>query len=97
MLFEKSGVCIGIATYEIYIYSIERSQFTEKETGKVRWINRVSSNIGVIMVNDDVAERLLKAEESFVAALQGKGKPDPALLSATNYVKDGSYRWQISV
>lgn len=49
------------------------------------------------MVNDDVAERLLKAEESFVAALQGKGKPDPVLLSATNYVKDGSYRWHISV
>lgn len=48
------------------------------------------------MVNDDVADKLIKAQASFVNALQGKGVPEPALLVASCYTKDGATRWQIS-
>lgn len=97
MTFSHNALAIGIATYDIEIFDIERSQFTSKETGKVQNINRVSTNLGVINVNDDVAEKLLVAQKSFVNALQGKGSPEPALLIANCYTKDGVNRWQISV
>lgn len=97
MTFEKKALAIGIATYDIEIFDIDRSQYTAKDTGKLMNLNRVSTNLGVIMVNDDVADKLFKAQESFVKALQGKGTPEPALLTANCYTKDGVNRWQISI
>lgn len=97
MTFERKALAIGIATYDIEIFDVERSQYTAKDTGKVQNINRVSTNLGVIIVNDDVADKLIKAQESFVNALHGKGTPEPALLVANCYTKDGVNRWQISV
>lgn len=94
MTFERKALAIGIATYDIEIFDIERSQYTKD--GKTANINRVSTNLGVIMVNDDVADKLIKAQSSFVNALHGKGVPEPALLVASCYTKDGATRWQIS-
>lgn len=90
------SVAIGIATYNISIFNIERTQYTDKETKQIKNINRVSTNIGVLMVNDDVAEELLKANLSLVSAVQGKGALVQAHLTANCFVQNGVTRWQIT-
>ena len=76
---------IGLGTYEIYIFMVDRREYKDKE-GKDQHFNIAVTSVGNIMVNDDVYKALCAATVS-----------TPALLSASGYVKDGAMRYNFTL
>lgn len=88
----SNNVCIGIGTYEIFIYDVESIKYNNDSH-----LNIAHTSVGNIIVSDSVYNKLLSGKQSVIAALSGKGTYSPTLLSVTGYQqKDGPFRFSLS-
>lgn len=76
---------IGIASLNVIIYAVEKSEYRDKE-GKLQNLYRAITDKGLCSVS----------EETYLA-LKAADSSKPAKLVASSYVKDGMQRFNISI
>lgn len=76
---------IGVANFKIAIYNLETVEYTDKETGNKRMLNRCITDQGIVFVSDDVAKKL-----------SGATLLHPVQLSARVSFKEGRPQYYFS-
>lgn len=82
---KNAAAYIGLATFEIEIYAVDRREFTGTD-GSQKHFNTAYTSQGVIMVSDEV-----------YAALASATPATPASFTASGYVKDGAMRYNLTL